>query len=212
ERSVAGGPAVLDVVAVSDVVTVRAERVGGSGRDEEHCGGCGWHGGPAEDPAFHLLSFLPSVHSNCVTPAAAERIGMAVTSGIRPDHRQGWVALRSGRGAADTLPAERSRSRPGSCGHSLGVVANGPAISPGFGVSTAVASEGSSTTTPGSFAVRKGASRMSPLHGRRRGWRLAIAAAAAVAAAGTLSPVASSATPVAPTPDANPTACANRVN
>ena len=33
-----------------------------------------------------------------------------------------------------------------------------------------------------------------------------------MAAAGTLSPVASSATPAAPTPDANPTACANRVN
>jgi hypothetical protein len=33
-----------------------------------------------------------------------------------------------------------------------------------------------------------------------------------VAAAGTLSPVASNATPAAPTPDANPTACANRVN
>src|SRR6476469_6334302 len=53
---------------------------------------------------------------------------------------------------------------------------------------------------------------MSPRHGRRRGWRLAIATAAAAAAAGTLSPVASSATPAAPTPDANPTACANRVN
>jgi Peptidase family M28/PA domain len=53
---------------------------------------------------------------------------------------------------------------------------------------------------------------MSPRHGRRRGWRLAIATAVAVAAAGTLSPVASSATPAAPTPDANPTACANRVN
>jgi hypothetical protein len=52
---------------------------------------------------------------------------------------------------------------------------------------------------------------MSPRHGRRRGWSLAIAAAA-VAAAGTLSPVASTATPAAPTPDANPTACAHRVN
>src|SRR6476646_7189812 len=78
--------------------------------------------------------------------------------------------------------------------------------------STAVASEGSSTTTSAGSAVTKGASRMSPRHGRRRGWRLAIATAAAVAAAGTLSPVASSATPVAPTPDANSTACANRVN
>ena len=53
---------------------------------------------------------------------------------------------------------------------------------------------------------------MSPRHGRRRGWRLALATVAAVAAAGTLSPVASSATPAAPTADANPTACANRVN
>src|SRR3954453_9084310 len=51
---------------------------------------------------------------------------------------------------------------------------------------------------------------MSPRYARR-GWRLAIATAA-VAAAGTLSAVASSATPAAPTPDANPTACANRVN
>src|SRR3954451_5658293 len=51
---------------------------------------------------------------------------------------------------------------------------------------------------------------MSPRYARR-GWRLAIAPAA-VAAAGTLSAVASSATPAAPTPDANPTACANRVN
>src|SRR3954447_22310277 len=51
---------------------------------------------------------------------------------------------------------------------------------------------------------------MSPRYARR-GWRLAIATAA-VAAAGTLSAGASSATPAAPTPDANPTACANRVN
>src|SRR5436190_1437736 len=51
---------------------------------------------------------------------------------------------------------------------------------------------------------------MSPRYARR-GWRLAIATAA-VAAAGTLSAVASSATPAAPTPDANPTACAKRVN
>ncbi len=53
---------------------------------------------------------------------------------------------------------------------------------------------------------------MSPRHGRRRGWRLAVATAAVLAAAGALSPVASNATPVAPTPDANSTACANRVN
>ena len=39
-----------------------------------------------------------------------------------------------------------------------------------------------------------------------------MATAAAVAAAGALSPVASSANPTAPTADANPTACANRVN
>src|SRR5262245_29329687 len=95
ERGVAVRPAVLDVVAVSDVVTVRAKRLGGSGRDEEHCGGRGQPGGPAEDPAFHLLSFLPSVHRNCVTAAADERIGMPVTSGIRPDLGRRWVALRS---------------------------------------------------------------------------------------------------------------------
>ena len=41
ERGVAVGPAVLDVVAVADVVTVRAERLGGSGWDEEHGGGSG---------------------------------------------------------------------------------------------------------------------------------------------------------------------------
>jgi Zn-dependent M28 family amino/carboxypeptidase len=52
---------------------------------------------------------------------------------------------------------------------------------------------------------------MSPRQGRRRGRRLAIASAA-VAAAGILLPVASTATPAAPTPDANPTACARRVN
>ena len=39
-----------------------------------------------------------------------------------------------------------------------------------------------------------------------------MATAAALAAAAALSPVVSSATPTAPTPDANPTACANRVN
>lgn len=53
---------------------------------------------------------------------------------------------------------------------------------------------------------------MSPRNGRRRGWRLAMATAAAVAATGALSPVASSASATAPTADANPTACANRVN
>ena len=52
---------------------------------------------------------------------------------------------------------------------------------------------------------------MSPRHGRRRGWRLTIAAAAA-AAAGTLIPASSTATPAAPSPDANRTACAHRVN
>jgi len=71
ERGVAVGPAVLDVVAVPNVVTVRAERVSGSGRDEEHGGARGQHGGRAKDPALHLLSFLASVHSNCMTPAAA---------------------------------------------------------------------------------------------------------------------------------------------
>src|SRR5262245_59575973 len=53
---------------------------------------------------------------------------------------------------------------------------------------------------------------MSPRHGRSRGWRLVTASAAAVVMAVALSPVASSATPVAPTADANPTACAHRVN
>ena len=75
----------------------------------------------------------------------------------------------------------------------------------------AVASEGSSTTTPaGSISGRSVA--MSPLHGPGRGWRLAVAAAAAVAAAGALPSVASSATPTAPTRNANPAACAHRVN
>ncbi|MGZ0147187.1 M28 family peptidase [Kribbella sp. WER1] len=50
---------------------------------------------------------------------------------------------------------------------------------------------------------------MSPGRARRRGWGLAMAAAAAVAVTGALTPVASSATGTA---DANPTACANRVN
>jgi hypothetical protein len=53
---------------------------------------------------------------------------------------------------------------------------------------------------------------MSPPHGRRRVRRLAIASAAAVALAVALSPVASSASPTAPTADANPTACGERVN
>ena len=53
---------------------------------------------------------------------------------------------------------------------------------------------------------------MSPRHGRRRGWRLALATAAAVAVAWGLPLVASSANATAPTADANPTACANRVN
>ncbi|MFD7157913.1 M28 family peptidase [Kribbella sp. NPDC059898] len=50
---------------------------------------------------------------------------------------------------------------------------------------------------------------MRPGQARRRGWGLAMAAAAAVAVTGALTPVASSATGTA---DANPTACANRVN
>src|SRR3954452_10397174 len=52
---------------------------------------------------------------------------------------------------------------------------------------------------------------MSPGHGRGRGWTLAIASAA-VAAAGIFLPVASTATPAAPSADANSTACAHRVN
>ncbi|WP_427895358.1 M28 family peptidase [Kribbella sp. GL6] len=50
---------------------------------------------------------------------------------------------------------------------------------------------------------------MSSGRARRRGWGLAMTAAAAVAVTGALTPVASSATGTA---DANPTACANRVN
>ena len=53
---------------------------------------------------------------------------------------------------------------------------------------------------------------MSLRHGRRRGWRLALATAAAVAVTVALSPVAWSASATTPTADANPTACANRVN
>ena len=53
---------------------------------------------------------------------------------------------------------------------------------------------------------------MSRGHGRRRRWRLGVAAAAAVAAAGGLTAVAASARSASPTADANPTACANRVN
>ena len=53
---------------------------------------------------------------------------------------------------------------------------------------------------------------MSPGHGRRRGWRLALATAAAVAVTAALPVVASSANAAAPTADANPTACAHRVN
>src|SRR6185369_4202087 len=53
---------------------------------------------------------------------------------------------------------------------------------------------------------------MSQRHGRRRGWGLAMATAAAVALAVALSPAASSANPTAPAADANPSACANRVN
>jgi Peptidase family M28/PA domain len=53
---------------------------------------------------------------------------------------------------------------------------------------------------------------MSPQHRRRRRWGLALAAAAAVAAGGALSPIALSANAATPTADANPTACANRVN
>jgi len=51
---------------------------------------------------------------------------------------------------------------------------------------------------------------MSPRHGRRRGWRLGLAAVAVVTVLGTLPLFAASAN-AAPR-DANPTACANRVN
>ncbi|MGW7680858.1 M28 family peptidase [Kribbella sp. NPDC054772] len=53
---------------------------------------------------------------------------------------------------------------------------------------------------------------MSPGRGRRRGWGLATVAAAAVAITGAVTPVASNATGTTPAADANPTACANRVN
>lgn len=52
---------------------------------------------------------------------------------------------------------------------------------------------------------------MSPRHGRRRGWKLAIASAA-VAAAGIAVPVASTATPAASTHHGHRTACGHRVN
>src|SRR5689334_11470585 len=52
---------------------------------------------------------------------------------------------------------------------------------------------------------------MSPRLGRRRGWGLTMAAAAALAVAGAVTPVASNATGTAATAG-NPTACANRVN
>ncbi len=53
---------------------------------------------------------------------------------------------------------------------------------------------------------------MSPRHGRRRGWRLALVTAAAVAVTWGLPMVASSANATTSTGDANPTACAHRVN
>ncbi|HWD80659.1 MAG TPA: M28 family peptidase [Kribbella sp.] len=53
---------------------------------------------------------------------------------------------------------------------------------------------------------------MSPTLGRRRGWGLAMAAAAALAATGALTPVSSSATGTATTTDTSPTACSVRVN
>ena len=53
---------------------------------------------------------------------------------------------------------------------------------------------------------------MSPRHGRQRLWGLAMATAAVATAALALSPAASRANPTAPTADANPTACAHRVN
>ena len=53
---------------------------------------------------------------------------------------------------------------------------------------------------------------MSPGHGRRGGWRLALATAAAVAVTGVLPFAGSSANAAVATADANPTACAPRVN
>ena len=49
-------------------------------------------------------------------------------------------------------------------------------------------------------------------HGRRRGWRLALATAVALATTGGLAPVAMDASATTPRADANPTACAHRVN
>ena len=53
---------------------------------------------------------------------------------------------------------------------------------------------------------------MSPGHGRRRGWRLALATAAAMAVTMGLPAAASTANAATATGDANPTACAHRVN
>ena len=53
---------------------------------------------------------------------------------------------------------------------------------------------------------------MSPVHGPGRGWRLVVAAGAAVAVAAAVPSIASSATAQTSSGDANPTACAHRVN
>ena len=59
---------------------------------------------------------------------------------------------------------------------------------------------------------QEGSVGMSPRYGQRRGWRLAVATAAAVAAAGVLPSVASSATPTTSTRDDHGRACAHRQN
>ena len=64
----------------------------------------------------------------------------------------------------------------------------------------------------GGFLRQQGSVKMSPGHGRRRGWRLALATAAAVAVTGVLPFAASTANAATATGDANPTACAHRVN
>ena len=76
----------------------------------------------------------------------------------------------------------------------------------------AVASGGLVDNDAGGFLRQEGSITMSPGHGRRRGWRLALATAAALAITG-----ACPWSPRAPMPqprprDANPTACAHRVN
>src|SRR5690349_4198056 len=93
----------------------------------------------------------------------------------------------------------------------LSCVVSGLSIGGIPGVLTAVNVVGLVDDGAGGLAVREGVARMSPRLGRRRGWGLTMAAAAALAVAGAVTPVASNATGTAATAG-NPTACANRVN